>query len=547
VVLAADSERTGLLAEAETAEDPRRIAEIHNRLADIGAHSAPARAATILAGLGFDNDVQANSVGSLSGGWRMRVALAAALFSVPDLLLLDEPTNHLDLEAAMWLERYLAGYDGSLIVASHDRSLLNTAVDAILHLEAQKLTLYSGGYDRFEQVRRERAMHQERLRKRQEADRKHIQAFVDRFRAQANKARQAQSRLKMLARMQPIMPALHEEVPRFDFPTPTPLAPPMLTLDNASVGYAPGKPVLRGLGLRIDMEDRIGLLGRNGNGKSTLLKLFAGRLDCESGRVSRARKLRVGYFAQDHLETLPLDRTAFQYMVPLLPDRLEPAVRAHLGRFGFAQEKADVLVSDLSGGERTRLALAGLCCDSPQLLLLDEPTNHLDIDSREALLHAINAFEGAVILVTHDPHVLSLTVDRLWLVNDGTCRPFDGDIADYTKFIASERRDGRARAANGGNGRPSRQDQRRQRAEARAAKADLRRAAKDAEKALEKLTGEQERIDGELADPALYDGPPERIAKLTRRKAEVAREIAVAEENWMAASEALEEDSEGRA
>ena len=547
VVLAADSERTALLAEAETATDPTRIAEVHERLTTIEAHRAPARAAAILAGLGFDDAAQARAVGDFSGGWRMRVALAAALFSRADLLLLDEPTNHLDLEAALWLEGFLASYPGTLLLVSHDRDILNRVVDAILHLEHGHLTYYTGGYDRFERTRRENLARLTAQNAQQTAERQRIQAFVDRFRAKATKARQAQSRLKMLERMEPITPVAADTAPRFVFPEPETLPPPLVTMEKAAVGYAAGKPILRGLDLRIDMDDRIALLGANGNGKTTMLRLIAGGLSISDGHLMRARKLRVGYFAQDQLDLLDVQQTAVQSMTKLMGDAPEEKVRAHLGRFGFGQEKADVRIANLSGGEKARLVLARVCHGAPQLLLLDEPTNHLDLDAREALIQALNEFAGAVVIVTHDPHLVELVADRLWLVGGGTCQAFEGDMQDYRELLAQQRRDERRAqraATRPEDRRTSRQDERRARAEARTATQPLRDAARRAEREVERLTAEIARTDATLANPKLYENPTEQLAELTRRKASLQKSLSKAEESWLAAQMALE-DAEG--
>ena len=539
IVLAADTERSALLAEAETATDAHRIAEIHARLVDIDAHAAPARAAKILAGLGFDEAAQAGSVGALSGGWRMRVSLAGALFSEPDLLLLDEPTNHLDLEAAMWLEGFLAAYPRTFLLVSHDRALLNRAVDGILHLEAGKLSLYPGGYDRFERTRRERLANLVDQQRRQEQERKHIQSFIDRFRAKASKARQAQSRIKLLEKMEPIVPIHSEAAITFDFPEALELPPPLLSLDSVSVGYAADRPVLSRLDLRIDMEDRIGLLGQNGNGKSTLLKLLSNQLQPMSGRVTRSQKLRTGYFAQDQLDQLDTRESPLRHIARRLPDKPERAVRSHLGRFGFSQAKADQTIESLSGGERARLVLADICCEAPQLLLLDEPTNHLDIEAREALLRALNDFNGAVILVTHDHHMLSLAVDRLWRVGDGTCAPYDGDIESYRDSLLAPAASSSGSAASAKD-RVSKKDERRQRAEERAAMSHLRKAVRDAEKALESLTARRATIEAALADPTLYSDTPNRAITLNREKSDIEQKIAEAEERWLSAHEALE-------
>jgi len=542
-VLAADTERAALLAEAEGARDPHRVAEIHERLADIEAHRAESRAARILAGLGFDEAAQARPLDEYSGGWRMRVALAAALFAEPDLLLLDEPTNHLDLEAAIWLEGFLASYPHTMLLVSHDRDLLNRAVDGILHLEEQRLTFYRGGYDRFERTRSEALARQSALASRQAAERRRIEAFIERFRYKASKARQAQSRIKALARMEPITAVMEDRTEQFAFPQPEPLAPPIVTLDGVSVGYDAAAPVLRRLGLRIDMDDRIALLGANGNGKTTLLRLLAGRLGPIGGRLTRAPKLKVGYFAQHQLEELPEGRTAGRHMAALMPGVPEARVRAHLGRFGLTGQRAETRIADLSGGEKARLLLAAITREAPHLLLLDEPTNHLDVDAREALVQALNEYEGAVVLVSHDAHLVDLVADRLWLVAGGTCAPFDGDLADYRRQLLddarAERRQARQEPGNGAAAR-NRAEDRRRRAEARAALAPLRKKAKDAEARLDRLNAEKTALHEKLADPEFYDGPADRVADLNRRAGEIEKAIEAAEAEWLAAQEAIE-------
>ena len=532
-VLAADTERLALLAEVDTAP-PDRLAAIHDRLLAIGADAAPARAASILAGLGFDAAAQARPVGSFSGGWRMRVALAAALFSQPDLLLLDEPTNHLDLEATLWLEAWLARFPGACIVVSHDRGLLDRAVEAIAHLDKGKLSLTPGGYTEFVRIRTEQAMQQARAAERVAAQRAHMQAFVDRFRAQATKARQAQARLKALARL-PVIDSVVEDAPtRFAFPEPQRLSPPMLALDRVDVGYG-GTPVLRGLSLRLDMEDRIALLGANGNGKSTLAKLLAGRLEPVSGRMHRAPRLRVGYFAQHQADELVLTETPIDHMARAMPQALPPQLRAQLARFGLDADRAGTQVGSLSGGEKARLLLALATRDAPQLLILDEPTNHLDLDARDALVRALGEFGGAVLLITHDPDLVELVADRLWLVADGTVKPFDGDMDDYRALLSERTRVG------GRDATPTRRDDRRERVEARAQLAPLRKRARDAEKRLANLAAEQARIEADLADPAMYaPGRASEITAANTRLAAVARETRAAEDDWLRAEEALE-------
>jgi ATP-binding cassette subfamily F protein 3 len=532
-VLRGDAERLTLLAELEIA-DPHRVAEIHERLRAIGADSAPARAATILAGLGFDAQKQARPVGSFSGGWRMRVALATALFANPDLLLLDEPTNHLDLEATLWLESWLARFPGAALVVSHDHGLLDRAVEAIAHLDRSKLTLYSGGYSEFVRIRTEQALQQARAAERIAAQRAHMQAFVDRFRAKATKARQAQARLKAIEKL-PVIDAVVEDAPtRFVFPEPARLSPPILAMERVSVGYN-GEPILRGLSLSVDMDDRIALLGANGNGKSTLAKLIAGRLEPLSGELRRGPKLRVGYFAQHQTDELVMADTPVDHMTRALPRATPPHVRAQLARFGLDADRAETKVESLSGGEKARLLLALATRDAPQLLILDEPTNHLDIDAREALVRALADFEGAVLLITHDPHLVELVADRLWLVADGTVRPYDGDLDDYRALLAERARPQKVEAA------PSRGDDRRARAEARAAVAPLRKRAKDAEARIAKLAAERATIEARLADPSLYQpGKADDVTKANVRLGAIAREIADAEADWLEAEAALE-------
>ncbi|MEQ9609965.1 MAG: ABC-F family ATP-binding cassette domain-containing protein [Kiloniellaceae bacterium] len=543
-VLAADTERTALLAEAEHATDPHRIAELHERLATIGADAAPARAARILAGLGFDEPAQQRPCAEFSGGWRMRVALAALLFRAPDLLLLDEPTNHLDLEAAIWLESFLKGYPGTLLLVSHDRGLLNRAVNRIIHLEHRKLTAYTGNYDRFERLRREHLEHQAAQHAKQQIERRHIQAFVDRFRYKASKARQAQSRLKALARMEPIAAVMEDRTVTFDFPAPTQLSPPILTLENAAVGYEAGKPILSRLSLRLDMDDRVARLGANGNGKSTLSKLFAGRLKPMDGRMTRSSKLKIGYFAQDQAEELDLTATPLAHMARLMPLETETKLRAQLGRFGFGADRAEVAVGKLSGGEKARLLFALMSRDAPHVLILDEPTNHLDVDSRQALVQALSAFEGAVILVSHDAHLVELVADRLWLVTDGGVASFDGDMDDYRKLLMEQRRQERSRQREDKPEREdvvSKKDKRRAAAEARAAVADLRKAARQAEAQLEKLNRQKDELEKKLADPEVYDGPTARLQELHIKFGQIKQTIAEAEDRWLELQTALEE------
>ena len=543
-VLAADRERTKLLDEAEHARDPHRIAEIHARLTDIGAHAAEARAARILAGLGFDAAAQARPCSDFSGGWRMRVALAALLFDEPDLLLLDEPTNYLDLEGTLWLERYLARYPHTVIVISHDRDLLNTAVGSIIHLIGRKLTLWRGSYDSFERQYRERQALQEKQRQKQMAERKHMQAFVDRFRYKASKARQAQSRLKAIARLQPIAEITQEHAIPFRFPDPEkPLSPPIIRMEGVSVGYAPGHPVLSHLDLRIDDDDRIALLGQNGNGKSTFAKLVAESLAPETGEVTRAAKLRIGFFAQHQLEALNPELSAYDHVRLLMPGAPEAKVRARTAQMGLTTEKMATAAEKLSGGEKARLMMGLAAFGAPNLLILDEPTNHLDIDSREALVHALNDYSGAVILITHDRHLIEACADRLWLVANGTVEPFDGDMEDYRRQvlgIAPSTRNDEEKAEAKPQPASSQKDIRREAAQRREALAPLRKKIKDCEKRIEKLRSEIADFDQKLAAPDLYAGDPDAAAKLAKSRAERVHAFARAESDWLDLSAELE-------
>jgi ATP-binding cassette, subfamily F, member 3 len=532
-VLQGDPERLALLAEVETA-DPHRMAEVHERLIAIGADSAPARAATILAGLGFDETAQARPVSEFSGGWRMRVALATALFANPDLLLLDEPTNHLDLEATLWLESWLAKFPGAALVVSHDRGLLDRAVQAIAHLDKGKLSLTPGGFDEFVRIRTERAMQQTRAAEKVAVERAHIQSFIDRFRYKASKARQAQARIKALERLPQIESVIEDAPTRFAFPDPPRIAPPILALDRVDIGYGTTK-ILSNVSLTVDMDDRIALLGANGNGKSTLAKLLAERLDPMNGEVRRGPKLKVGYFAQHQTDELVLSESPVDHMSRALPNAPVTKVRAQLARFGLDADRADTPVGNLSGGEKARLLLALATRDAPQLLILDEPTNHLDIDARDALVKALADFQGAVLLITHDPHLVELVADRLWLVSDGTVRPYDGDLDDYRNLLVE-----RARPAAKA-GAVTRKDDRRERAEARAALAPLRRKAQAAEKRLAVLAEERKRIEAKLADPALYAaGKAAEVTAANTRLAAIAREVGAAEAEWLMAEEELE-------
>jgi ATP-binding cassette subfamily F protein 3 len=539
IVLKADKERTALLEEEKTAIDAHRIAEIHIRLADIDAHSAEARAATILAGLGFDEEAQRRPASSFSGGWRMRVALAAVLFSEPDLLLLDEPTNYLDLEGTLWLETYVSKYPHSVLLISHDRDLLNRAVNCIVHLDQQKLTFWRGGYDQFERQRAEQMELQEKARAKQEAQRKHLQSFVDRFRAQATKARQAQSRIKALERMKPIAAWNDESVRPFTFPAPVKtVASPIVAIHQGTVGYQPGKPVLKNLTLRIDADDRIALLGSNGNGKSTFAKLIAGRLALGGGSITLAPQLKVAMFAQHQLDDLRPEENAIEHVRRLMPDAPESKVRARVAQMGLVTEKMNTPAKDLSGGEKARLLMGLASFEGPNLFILDEPTNHLDIDSREALIHALNDYPGAVILISHDRHLIEATADRLWLVKDGTVAPFDGDMSDYRSVVtggAADRREKRDADKS------SKADKRREAAARRAALEPLAKQIRATEGLIERTRKRLDAVEDDLANPALYEKDPIKATRLAKERSELAATIARQEEIWLELSAEYEE------
>ncbi|MET1112217.1 MAG: ABC-F family ATP-binding cassette domain-containing protein [Allosphingosinicella sp.] len=538
-VLAADVERAALLHEAEETEDAHRLGDIHERLNAIGAHAAPARAARILVGLGFDEAMQQRPLDSFSGGWRMRVALAALLFSEPALLLLDEPSNHLDLEATLWLENFLKGYRATMLIVSHERDLLNNVADHILHLEAGRLTLYPGGYDAFETQRAERLAQLESARANQAAQRARLQDYIARNSARASTAKQAQSRVKALARMAPIAAAAEDPSLSFDFPSPAELKPPLVQLDMAAVGYAPGEPVLSRLDLRLDPDDRLALLGRNGNGKTTLARLLAAQLPAMEGEMRASGKLKVGYFTQYQVEELNGDETPLQHMARLMPKATPAAVRAQLGRFGFSGLKAVMRVGDMSGGERARLALALITREAPHLLILDEPTNHLDVDAREALVQALNEYRGAVVLVSHDRHMLELTTDRLVLVDGGTAREYAGSLDDYTDLILG-------RNQESGGDRPAakrnRKDERRAEAEARAQGQSLRRAAQAAEAEIARLEARKQAIERAMFDPSSASAEDKKrtMSELMKLLAETGSKLADAEKRWLEASEAME-------
>lgn len=539
VVLQADRERERLMREAEIASDPIRIAEIQTRLVDIEAHSAPARAAAILSGLGFSSEDQNRPCSEFSGGWRMRVALAATLFAAPDLLLLDEPTNYLDLEGTLWLEDHLANYPRTVIVISHDRDLLETSVDQILHLDRGKLTLYKGSYSSFEEQRATRELLDAKHAKRQAEERKRLQAFVDRFKAKASKARQAQSRVKMLERMKPVTALVTQDVHEIAFPQPEKmLSPPIIAVDEVSVGYDPKQPVLNRVTLRIDNDDRIALLGANGNGKSTLVKLLANRLSPFSGKITRAEKLSVGYFAQHQVDELNLDASSYDHVRRLMPDAPESKVRGRTGAIGFSSKAGDTLVKNLSGGEKARLLLGLATFFGPNMIILDEPTNHLDIDSRAALAEAINEFPGAVIMVSHDRYLIESCADRLWVVADRTVTSYDGDLDDYRRTVLSARGAPTASRERGPE-RNGRSDSSSSRPKEKRIPPKKRIAEAEAE--MTRVSGIIAKIDTALALPDLFTRDPKQAAQLSRARASAADALTKAEEEWLAASSESDE------
>jgi ATP-binding cassette subfamily F protein 3 len=545
IVLAADKERAALMAEADTATDAHRIAEIQMRLVDIDAHSAESRAASILSGLGFNQEAQARPASSFSGGWRMRVALASVLFTEPDLLLLDEPTNYLDLEGTLWLEDYIRRYPHTVLIISHDRDLLNNAVNSIVHLDQKKLTFYRGGYDQFERQKAEADELQTKAKAKNDAARKHLQGFIDRFKAKASKARQAQSRVKALERMGTVASVIEDHVQPITFPEPDKQpASPIVAINSGAVGYEPGNPILKGLNLRIDNDDRIALLGSNGNGKSTFAKFISGRLAADSGEVKLAPSLKIGFFAQHQLDDLIPDQSPVEHVRRLMPDAPEAKVRSRVAQMGLATEKMATAAKDLSGGEKARLLMGLAAFHAPNLLILDEPTNHLDIDSRRALIEALNDYEGAVILISHDRYLIEATVDRLWLVNNGTVSAFEGDMDEYRDLIVSsgKKKEEKPQLADDA---ATKADQRKLNAERRASLAPLKKKINE----IESLTGKLEKLiqslDAELADPVLYEKAPAKAKEKARQRGEAAAKLTAAEEQWLELSSEYEDAMAG--
>ena len=524
-VMAADSERLSLMAQLEEGNEPENLANIYDRLIAIDAFTAESRASEILAGLGFSQDMQKEPLSAFSGGWRMRVALASLLFSKPDWLLLDEPTNHLDLEASIWLEDYLKNYPKSVLIISHDRHLLNSVCDRILFLHSEKIQSYGGNYDTFEKTWRAQQETLKAQHVKQEAKRKHMMAFVNRFRAQATKAKQAQSRLKALEKMEQLPDIVHDPAVRFDFPEPAKLSPPLIVLDHVNVGYTPDVSILKGLSQRIDEDDRIALLGANGNGKSTFAKLIAGRLAPQAGEIRQSGKLNVGYFAQHQVEEFDIEGTAFEHVIRKAPSLSPVGARAHLARFGLGGPKADVKVKNLSGGEKARLNLTLICLEKPNILILDEPTNHLDMDSRQALMLALNDFRGAVILITHDWDLMSSTMDRLWLVANQKVQPFEGDLEDYRRMILK---------GEVASSKPQKQKQ------VKESDLTFKKAAQTAKLKMDSLVSSLQKIAEELDNPELYAHHSEAVSDLLKKQHALERDLAVAEEEWLLAEEKIE-------
>lgn len=527
-VLEADTERNDLLKRAETETDAVEIAEIHARLSAISAHSAPARAASILHGLGFDHEQQRRPCADFSGGWRMRVALASVLFQEPDLLLLDEPTNYLDIEGVIWLQDYLKRYPHTVLVISHDRDVLDAVCTHTLHLAERKLTLYSGGYSQFRRQWQENLRLQMKAADKQADERKRLQAFIDRFKAKATKARQAQSRVKRLEKMEPITTNSREATVKIHLPSPEkPLAPPIVTMQSVDLGYG-GPPILKRVTLTLSNDDRIGLLGQNGNGKSTLVKAIAGRLAATSGNVRTSGKMKVAYFAQHQLDELDADATPVLLVRRKMPDAGEAVIRSRTAQLGFGPDKAETRVSSLSGGERARLLLGLSAFDGPDLIILDEPTNHLDIEMREALVEALAEYQGAMILVSHDRFLLEASCDRLWLVGDGQVQPFDGDLDDYSTHVLEARRRDRAEQE------PARKEEKREESVISAAKPRVQ--AKELQKIEEQMGRMNEliaRVDTLLADPDAYTRDPEKAGRLANDRQALVDNLEQLETRWL--------------
>ncbi len=539
IVLKADEERTSLLEEAETATDPTRISDIYLRLADIDAHTAESRAASILAGLGFSEVDQHSPASSFSGGWRMRVALAAVLFAAPDLLLLDEPTNYLDLEGALWLENYLGKYPGTVLVISHDRDMLNKVVDSIVHLEGRKLTFYRGNYDNFERQRAEKRELIAKAREKMEGQKKHMQAFVDRFGAKASKAKQAQSKLKAIGKLKLPAQLEQEGTMPFNFPNPERISAfPMIKLENVDCGYDDNTVILNGIKINIDADDRIALLGSNGNGKSTFSKLLVDRLPFVEGTIVKAPKIKVAMFAQHQMDDLHADQTPVDHVRKLMPQAGESQVRSKVAQMGLNHERMGTVTAKLSGGEKARLLL-GLCTfHGPDLLILDEPTNHLDVGAREALVHGLNEFKGAVILVSHDRHLIDATMERLWIVAEGNVGPYDGDLDTYRKDVLRAAKTKRKEHVAEPEiivpaEQPKPKLQKQDREERRKELAPLKAKISEKEKQIQKLNEAISKLDSSLSTPGLFENHPEKGEKFAKQRVEADKMLTDIEESWL--------------
>ncbi|MEM6712318.1 MAG: ABC-F family ATP-binding cassette domain-containing protein [Pseudomonadota bacterium] len=551
IVMAADTERAALLAEAESATDPMRIADIQTRLADIDAHSAEGRAARILKGLGFDAEAQARPASDFSGGWRMRVALAAVLFSAPDLLLLDEPTNYLDLEGALWLEMYLARYPHTLMIISHDRDLLNSAVRQTLHLDQRRLQLYGGPFDTFDKQRRLQLAVEEKAQAKQAARRAHMQSFVDRFRAKATKAKQAQSRLKMLEKMEPMALRVEERVAPFHFEGPAkPKSPPLINGRDLAVGYEAETSVLSRMTFRIDPDDRIALLGQNGNGKSTFAKMIAGRLTRQDGTLTKPSKMKVAFFTQHQLDDLNPKQSPVDAVRARLPDIPEAKVRARAAQMGFDRLRMDTPAGQLSGGERARLLLGLITFDGSDILILDEPTNHLDMEAREALVEALAVYDGAVIIISHDRHLIEATADRLWVVGNGTVRPYEDDLGAYRRAILGKGETTSSKAKRKAKAKRQVEETSQSSGPHNGAEdtkpkrsvnvSFLKKQLSETESRLTQIREEIQKLDKQLANPNLYARDPKKGARFAERRAKGAAALDEWEGRWLELNEALE-------